>query len=63
MPLRMKIEGKVDKPIIVCDQCGEEIDSKRSGHFLWSYDLDGTPRGNVYFTHQECSTDFTQQRG
>jgi hypothetical protein len=63
MPLRMKIEGKVDKPIFVCDHCGEEIDSNRAGHFSWRYDLDGTPKGDVYFTHQACSAAFTQQKG
>ena len=62
MPLLMKMEGKVDKPIIVCDHCGAEIDGKRAGHFLWSYNPDGTPTGAIYFTHQECSIAFTQQR-
>jgi hypothetical protein len=68
----MKMEGKVDKPIIVCDHCGAEIakatdaelrsDGKQAGHFLWSYNPDGTPTGAIYFTHQECSVAFTQQR-
>ncbi len=63
MPLRMKLESKVDKPTIVCDHCGEQIDSKQAGHFIWSYDLDGTPKGEVYFTHQKCSVAFTEQKG
>ena len=63
MPLRMKKAGKVDKPIIVCDHCGAEIDGERAGHFLWSYNLEGTPTGAIYFAHQqECSVAFTQQR-
>jgi hypothetical protein len=61
MPLRMKMEGKVDRPIIVCDHCGAEIDGRRPGHFSWRYDPDGTPKGDIYFTDHECSIAFTQQ--
>jgi hypothetical protein len=63
MPLQMKLEGKVVKPIVLCDHCGAAIDGTRAGHFSWRYIPDGTPQGDVCFTHQECSLALMQQSG
>jgi hypothetical protein len=57
------MEGGVDKPAVVCDHCGAPIDGTRPGHFSWRYERDGTPVGEVCFTHRECTVPFTQQSG
>ena len=61
MPWGMKMKGKAYQPIIVCDHCGAEIDATRPGHFLWHHNPDGTPKGDIFFTHQECSIAFTDR--
>jgi hypothetical protein len=54
----MKMEGRIDRPVVACDHCGAEIDARRPGHILWHHEPDGSPKGDIYFTHQECSIAF-----
>jgi hypothetical protein len=63
MPLRIRMEGSADKPVVVCDHCGAPIDGTRPGHFSWRYEPDGTPVGEVCFTHQDCTIAFTERSG
>jgi hypothetical protein len=59
MPLRIVEEGRYEKPLILCDQCGERIARAIDGYYLWRYDSRSDfPGFAVYFTHQACEEAF-----
>ncbi|MCE9561861.1 MAG: hypothetical protein K8U57_07390 [Planctomycetes bacterium] len=58
MPLCIRIEGRVAKPVIVCDHCGEEI-SARQGNYQWRVTSQGEPLDQVvFYTHKRCCRAF-----
>jgi hypothetical protein len=59
MPLRVVPGGECDKPIIVCDHCGEPIADVDDGNYHWRFDGRGDyPGAAVYFTHKKCCYAF-----
>ncbi len=66
MPLVISREGDVDRPIIVCDHCGEPITNAKDGNYQWLIkDVHGEDTTNppIVFTHKRCSRAFEMERG
>ena len=60
MPLRIVKEGQIDKPVIVCDQCGGAITDARDGNYHWRSDDAPVGGAEVRFTHKNCCDAFDQ---
>jgi hypothetical protein len=59
MPLQIKLEEGRDRPVIVCDHCGEEITDARDGNYQWKVSAEGDrAEGHLYFTHKGCCRAF-----
>jgi hypothetical protein len=64
MPLRMKWEGGLYRPVIVCDHCGLEISDAEDGNYEWQVEQSGAiVDGTIYFTHKRCCHPFEQANG
>ncbi|HKI38530.1 MAG TPA: hypothetical protein VKA46_42170 [Gemmataceae bacterium] len=64
MPLEIKYEAGLNMPVVVCDQCYEEIADAGDGIYEWLVEEDGRPwDGRMYFTHKRCCHAFEQARG
>ena len=57
MPIRIVVrKGKPNVPIVICDQCGQEIALAEDGNVLWrSLDI-----SEPHFVHTECAEPFRQ---
>jgi hypothetical protein len=59
MPLMIKAEGNLSKPVILCDYCGQEITEARQGNYQWRMSESGKGvEGKIYFTHKSCCHAF-----
>ena len=59
MPLAIRSEGGMAKPVIICDHCGKEIDEAKQGNYQWDVaQVDKPQGGQVYFTHKACCRAF-----
>jgi hypothetical protein len=58
MPLEMRFHEGKWCPVVVCDHCGERIESACDGNNEWRQD-DPTPR----FIHKHCSNAFEDSHG
>ncbi len=64
MPLQIKYEHDLDKPVVVCDHCGREITDARHGNYEWEVDRNGlTIGGPIRFTHKACCLPFERANG
>jgi hypothetical protein len=64
MPLIIKLENGLDKPVVVCDQCGHEIKTAEVGNYGWRTDEKGRPvDGRIFFTHKSCTHPFETRNG
>lgn len=64
MPLRMRRDGSLDRPVIVCDHCGLEITDAKDGNYEWQVDPSGQIKdGTIHFTHKRCCHPFEQANG
>lgn len=61
MPLVIKAEGDLSKPVIICDHCRKEISEARHGNYQWRMSESGEGiEGQVYFTHKSCCHAFEE---
>jgi hypothetical protein len=59
MPLVIKAEGDLSKPVIICDHCGQEITEASQGNYQWKMSKLGKGvEGVVFFTHKSCCHAF-----
>jgi hypothetical protein len=59
MRLRIVQHDNRDRPMVVCDHCGEAIADVWEGNCQWRYDVPGDyPGSAVYFTHKKCCLAF-----
>jgi hypothetical protein len=58
MPLEISPDGPFDRPVVVCDHCGEQIEDAKDGNYQYRIDERGFPHGPLYFTHKECCLAF-----
>lgn len=47
-------------PVVICDHCGQRIESARDGNVEWQVDAEGRPTagGAIFFTHKDCCRAF-----
>jgi hypothetical protein len=60
VPLVVRYEGPLCVPIVLCDQCVNEIGSAADGNYQWLWQ-DGPAR--MYFTHKACCRAFEKRHG
>ena len=64
MPLQIEIKGRLAKPVVVCDHCGQRIAEARQGNSPWPVDGQGHPiESQIYFTHKRCARAWERSRG
>jgi hypothetical protein len=64
MSIRIKLENGLDKPVVVCDHCGDEIKTAEDGNYQWRTDGKGRPAdGRIFYTHKDCSHLFETRNG
>jgi hypothetical protein len=59
MPIRIIVRNsKPNVPIVICDQCGQEIALAENGTVIWrSLDI-----SEPHFAHKDCSEPFRKAR-
>ncbi len=57
MPLKIKLIDIGTEPVVVCDQCGKQIETAESGGYEWLDPENGQPGElvDVVFLHKDCS--------
>ena len=60
MPLALSHEQNMDRPIVICDHCGQEIRCAAEGNYQW---LDSDRPARLYFTHKACCHAFEKRHG
>jgi hypothetical protein len=61
MPLQIKRESGLDRPVVICDHCGLEITEAKDGNYEWEVGEEGEIlNGTIYFTHKRCCHAFEQ---
>ena len=64
MPLHIREDKGLTRPIVVCDYCLHEITDAADGNYQWKTDDNGAPTdGAIYFTHKHCCHKFEQTHG
>lgn len=64
MPMAVKFHDDLFMPIVVCDQCGEEITEAAKANYQWLFNADDPHRAaRMYFTHKRCCRAFEQRHG
>jgi hypothetical protein len=64
MPLQIRRDGGLDRPVINCDHCGLEITDAKDGNYEWKVGEAGqVVDGTIYFTHKRCCRPFEQANG
>ena len=60
MPLVIRDDGDIFRPIPVCDYCNEDITDVEDGNYQWP--MRDVPGGDmpIYFTHKRCCHPFEQ---
>lgn len=52
MPLTCFDYGPGERPAIICDACGKEINTAEEGNYHWAADAEGAAKPVVYFSHK-----------
>lgn len=65
MSVTIRMEKGINKPVIICDHCGQRIDDAREGIYQWQVDDRGRPVGEgvMRFTHNDCCRSFETAHG
>lgn len=62
MPIYIKHENGLYRPVIGCDYCGQSITDAKDGNYEW-IDPAIAPTGEIYFTHKRCCLAFEEAHG
>jgi len=59
VPLLIKLQGPISRPVVICDHCNKEITDAQDGNYQWLMRTSGDGvEGEVYFTHKSCCDAF-----
>lgn len=65
MPIAIQVHkgSQRYRPVVICDQCGEQITDAKDGNYEWRADQGEWTEYQIYFTHKKCCHAFEMENG